>query len=408
MITNIFKWIDNQRNLVVELERELCKRPAISPGSGGEGELEKTVFLQNWLVSHGITALARYDAPDPRAKGGIRPNLVATLPGRSGGGALWLIAHIDVVPPGEAALWESDPWTLVEKNGRLIGRGVEDNQQGLCAAVLAALALAANGAKPERVTHILFAADEECGSVYGIEWLLAHKPELFSKDDWALVPDSGSSDGLAIEVAEKNMLWVRFRTIGKQAHASRPDQGINAHLAGAELALALHTQLHEFFDKHDMLFEPPYSTFQITKKEANVPNINTIPGDDVFYVDMRILPCYTNSEVLSKIDAIVHAVELKHNVRIQTSAAQAHESRPTSTGVPLVTELSRHIQTVYGGTARPVGIGGGTVAAFLRNAGMDAVVWSRLDDTAHQPNEYALLDNIIGDAKVMAALMLGG
>jgi succinyl-diaminopimelate desuccinylase len=39
---------------------------------------------------------------------------------------------------------------------------------------------------------------------------------------------------------------------------------------------------------------------------------------------------------------------------------------------------------------------------------MDAVVWSRLDDTAHQPNEYALLDNIIGDAKVMAALMLGG
>jgi succinyl-diaminopimelate desuccinylase len=46
------------------------------------------------------------------------------------------------------------------------------------------------------------------------------------------------------------------------------------------------------------------------------------------------------------------------------------------------------------------------VGAYLRNAGIDSVVWSRLDESAHQPNEYAVIDNIIGDAKVMALLML--
>jgi succinyl-diaminopimelate desuccinylase len=53
-----------------------------------------------------------------------------------------------------------------------------------------------------------------------------------------------------------------------------------------------------------------------------------------------------------------------------------------------------------------MGFGGGTVAAYLRNIGIDSAVWSRLSDSAHQPDEYALLENILGDAKVMALLAL--
>jgi len=56
--------------------------------------------------------------------------------------------------------------------------------------------------------------------------------------------------------------------------------------------------------------------------------------------------------------------------------------------------------------AKPIGIGGGTVGAYLRNQGFDCVVWARLDETAHQPNESAALANIIGDAKVFVSLML--
>jgi succinyl-diaminopimelate desuccinylase len=45
------------------------------------------------------------------------------------------------------------------------------------------------------------------------------------------------------------------------------------------------------------------------------------------------------------------------------------------------------------------------VGAYLRNAGFDCVVWCRIEETAHQPNERASLDNLVGDARVMAELM---
>jgi succinyl-diaminopimelate desuccinylase len=404
----------------VELEAELTKRPAVSPESGGEGELDKCLFLETWLKARGITQLERYDAPDERAKGGVRPNLIATIPGGAGAdNCLWIISHLDVVPPGELSLWKTDPWTAVEADGeasegpleyrpglRLIGRGVEDNQQGLCSSVLAALALLNAGLKPRRTLKLLFAADEETGSAFGMGWLLENHGGLFQKGDIALIPDSGDPKGETIEIAEKNLIWARFATKGAQAHGSRPDQGINARLAGADLALRLHYGLSEKFSERDSLFEPDYSTFQPTKQEANVPNINTIPGEDAFCMDMRILPRYAIKTALAEIDRIMGEVAARHKVTISYSLAQSSESPATPAHAPLVKSLSAAIGEVYGIPTRPVGIGGGTVAAYLRRAGIDCAVWARLGDCAHQPNEYALVENILGDAKVMALLAL--
>jgi succinyl-diaminopimelate desuccinylase len=414
MKEKIFKWIDDSVPLAVELQGELTRRPAVSPDSGGEGELEKCEFLEGWLKAHGITQLERFDAPDKNAKGGVRPNLVATIPGKGNAadGRLWIMSHLDVVPPGEASHWESDPWTMVEtKEGplghRVIGRGVEDNQQGLVSSVLAALALVKQGLQPCRDVKLLFVADEEMGNDFGIAWLLEKHGNLFQKNDTALVPDWGDTKGQGIEVAEKNMIWVRFTTTGKQTHGSRPDLGANAFLAGSDLALRLHQRLSEKFNGTDSLFEPEYSTFQPTKKEANVPNINTIPGGDVFYIDMRVLPRYSIKEVLNEINIIKEEVAAKHKVAIDCSVVQSNESPATSAEAPFIKFLSLAIKDVYGETARPIGIGGGTVASFLRKIGIDSAVWARLSGTAHQPNEYALVKDIIGDAKVMALLMWG-
>jgi succinyl-diaminopimelate desuccinylase len=407
MKEKIFSFIDNSAELAVELETELCKRPAISPDSGGEGELDKCEFLEGWLKSRGITRLERFDAPDPRAKGGVRPSLAATIPGKDSGesGRFWIMSHLDVVPPGEMALWNSDPWKVIRDGRRIIGRGVEDNQQGLCASILAALAFVKQGLVPFRTVKLLFAADEENGSSFGIDWILNNHPGLFQKNDLVLIPDSGESTGSSIEIAEKNLFWAKFTTKGTQAHGSRPDQGANAFLAGSDLALRLHYGLSEKFGGRDPLFEPDYSTFQPTKKEANVPNINTVPGEDVFYYDMRILPRYTIDEVLKEADRIRAGVEAAHGVRINCDIVQRKESKATSPDAFLVKLLSKSIEEVYQVKTKPIGIGGGTVGAFLRNAGIDSAVWARIDNTAHQPNEYALLDNILGDAKVMALIM---
>ena len=412
MKENIFSWIGKAADLAIELETELTRRPAIAPDSGGEGELDKCLFLEGWLRDHGINCLERFDAPDARAKGGIRPNLVATVEGSDKNlSRLWIMSHLDVVPPGDLSMWSNDPWTAVVADNspagiKIMGRGTEENQQGLVSSVLCALAFIAQGIKPDRTLKLLFAADEEMGSAYGIDWLINNHRELFAQDDMVLIPDSGDSQGQGIEVAEKNLLWPRFVTKGKQTHGSRPDQGINAHLAGSELVIRLHYELTDKFSGRDPLFEPDYSTFQPTKKEANVPNINTIPGEDVFCMDMRVLPQYPAQAVINEIDRIKAEVEEEYAVSIEYSFVQKKESPATSVDAPLVKLLSGAIQEVYAVQAKPIGIGGGTVGAYLRGIGIDCAVWARINDTAHQPDEYALLGNIIGDAKVFGRCCL--
>ncbi len=389
---------------MIELETLLTGCPALAPESGGQGELKKVEVLEDWLKRNGITRLERFDAPDSRVESGIRPNLVATIPGADDTCRVWVMSHTDIVPAGELSLWNTDPWTVVENNGRLYGRGVEDNQQGLVSGVFAALSLIKNGITPAHTVKLLFVADEEVGSEYGIQYLLKTQ-NLFRPEDLIIIPDGGDTVGATIEVAEKNLLWLRICVKGKQTHGSRPDEGINAALAGYDLALRLH-ELESVFNRRNELFSPPYSTFQPTKKEANVPNINTIPGEDVFYMDCRILPCYSLDEVRGEVRRCVSEVEQKYGVSISWEEPQSVESPATPEDAPVVNKLAAAVKAVSGVSARPVGIGGGTVGAYLRKAGFQAVVWSRMDETAHQPNEYTVINNIIHDAQVLAYIMM--
>jgi len=410
MKEKIFNWLDESTDIVINLETGLTMYPAVSPESGGEGELDKCLFLENWLRSHKITQIERYDAPDKRAKGEVRPNLVATIEGNNNDNRLWVLSHMDVVPPGEEKLWQSNPWTCVKTDSpqgiKLTGRGVEDNQQGIVSSILASLAFVKLGIKPERTIKLLFASDEEVGSVYGIEWLVKNHSGLFKKSDMVLVPDGGDIKGEYIEIAEKNIMWMRFATSGKQAHASMPDLGANAFIAGSDLAVRLYNELSSKFSERDPLFDPDYSTFQPTKKEANVPNINTIPGEDVFYMDMRVLPRYCPDVILAEVDKIKTEIEKKYRVTVNYTLPQKMVSKPTDVNAPIVRLLTKAAGAVYNIKTRPVGIGGGTMAASLRNIGIDCAVWTKTDETLHQPNEYALVNNIIGDAKVIALLAI--
>ena len=398
------KRIASSKAEIVELETLLTSHPALAPESGGDGELEKVIALEGWLKSQGFTQFQRFDAPDSRVSSGIRPNLVVTIPGKDDSFSVWFMAHTDVVPVGELSLWHTDPWKVIEKDGRLYGRGVEDNQQGLVASTVAALALLREGITPPHTVKLLFVADEEVGSTYGIKYLLKEH-NLFKKDDIILIPDGGDSQGATIEVAEKNLMWLQFTVKGKQTHGSRPDEGINATLAGYDLALRVHG-LETVFDKRDALFDPPYSTFQPTKKEANVPNINTIPGEDVLCMDCRILPCYTLDQVRVELRRCVKEVEDKYGVKVEWTEPQTAESPATPVDAPVARRLAEAVKAVTGVDTRFIGIGGGTVGAELRVKGFNAVVWSKLDETAHQPNEYTIIDNLISDSQVMAYMML--
>lgn len=401
-MTDVKTFMNENRALAIELEKLLTSVKAMAPQSGGDGESEKCAALKKWLSDHGFDHLEQFNAPDSRVSSGFRPNLVATIPGRSDEYTVWSIAHMDVVPTGDLKLWNTNPWECVEKDGILYGRGVEDNQQGLVSGVLAALYYIQNKIKPSHTIKLLFAADEECGSDYGMIWLL-NNTKIFKKEDLILIPDGGDSKGETIEIAEKNLMWLKVRVLGKQTHGSRPDSGANACLAASDLALRING-LEKVFDKRDSLFEPPYSTFQPTMRFKNVDGINIIPGEDISCFDCRILPCYTLKEVQSKVDEICKEVSEKYGVKIDYELPQHSESPATPSDAPVVKKLAAALKKVHGIDAKCIGIGGGTVAAELRRLGIDAAVWSTLDDQAHQPNEYCKVDNLLADAMTLVEL----
>ncbi len=389
---------------MVELQRELVQRVAVGPDEGGPGEGEKAAYLSGLLRSWGLT-VTNYPAPDPRVAEGSRPNLVAFLPGKSAE-KVWVLSHLDVVPPGDLTLWDSDPFVLRVEGERLYGRGTEDNHHGIVTSLMAVRALLDLHLTPPRTVALALVADEETGSGRGLEFLLREHGELFSPDDLIIVPDAGNPEGTMIEVAEKSMLWLKLTVKGKQCHASRPELGNNTLRATAHIIVALEALAREF-PGQDPLFRPPQSTFEPTKKEANVPNINTIPGRDVFYLDCRVLPEYDLARVKERVLAIAREAGQPFGVTVEMEAVQDLPSAPaTDPGAPVVQALTRAVREVYGREAAPQGIGGGTVAAFFRQRRLPAAVWMTVSQTAHQPNEFCLLSNLVGDAKVLAHVFL--
>ena len=401
----VFKEIERMRNEMTETLMELVRVPAIAPQSGGDGESKRAEKLVQILETMGFTELRHVDADDERVPSRKRPNLIAYLNGETKE-RLWIITHLDVVPPGEETLWTvTKPFDPIVKDGKIYGRGTEDNLQEMIASIYAAKALKNMGIKPKRTVALCFVADEENGSKFGIQYLIGQ--HLFEKNDLVVVPDGGNGDGSFIEIAEKSSLWLKISTFGKQTHASRPSDGLNANRVGMEFALALDKMLHEKYPARDDYFEPPESTFEPTKKEKNVDAVNIVPGEDFTYFDCRILPRFDVEEVLKEINILAVVFEKKTGARITIEVvSKTVAPQPTDANAKIVTMLREAVETIRGIKAKVGGIGGGTCAAYFRRVGIPAVVWSTADEMAHQPNEYARIDNMVNDAKIFAQLAM--
>ncbi len=402
----LFEEIENSKTEMVETLMALVRIPAVGPENGGEGESKKAQKVAQLLGEVGFDEIQRIDAEDPRVPGGSRPNFVAYIRGDIDQ-KIWIITHMDVVPAGDSDLWTvAQPFEPILKDNRVYGRGAEDNGQSLVASVYAVKAIKRSGLKPKRTVALAIVSDEEQGNTMGIQHLI--KNGIFKKDDLILVPDGGSEDGSFIEVAEKSILWFKLHTIGKQSHASLPNKGINAHRIGMQVSLALDSMLHEKYALKDEKYDVPESTFEITKKDRNVEAVNIIPGEDTIYFDCRILPDYDVDGVLSEIMKVITIVEKNTGAKINLEVLQKQVSKDSkSADSDIVTHLKNALKEARGIDTRVGGLGGGTCAAFFRKAGFPAVVWSTVDEVAHQSNEYSKVQNMVDDAKIFALLALG-
>jgi succinyl-diaminopimelate desuccinylase len=101
LLAKISEKIAGYENEMVEFSKTLIGIPAISPKEGGKGESQKAAYIENILRQWGFDDITHFDAPDETALGGKRPNFVVRMKGKDSSRTLWLVAHMDIVPPGD-------------------------------------------------------------------------------------------------------------------------------------------------------------------------------------------------------------------------------------------------------------------------------------------------------------------
>ena len=275
---------ENRDGLTSLLSGLIAAQSVNPPGS----ENNPAQVAASFLSQHSIP-FQKYE----RAPG--RTNLVASL--GSGAPVLGVICHLDTVPPGQG--WEGDPFAAAVRDGKLYGRGSCDNKGQMAAVLMLARFLKDNGL-PERGTfQIILAADEECGSRLGMEYLLA---ERIIKPDVAIVPDT-PNHMKNIVISEKGVVFLRLHARGLQAHGSTPAKGKNAIMR--MLRLLQEASGIDFKAPEHPLHSPP--SVNIGKiKGGDAPNM--VPAWCEADIDIRYVPGMTCGQVLARIDEVINKV----------------------------------------------------------------------------------------------------
>src|SRR5215207_10542911 len=184
-------------------------------------------LLRDYLVRHGIECELIARVPG-------RANLVARVPGTSGGPSLALTGHTDVVP-ADARDWRRPPFGAeIDGEGYLWGRGAVDMKSQTATNAVALATLAREGFRPRGDLILIAQADEEDGTeAVGMQWLVEARPDL--RVDYAVdegggerIPLAGGGTAVTIGVAEKACLPVLVTALGEAGHASRPHLAANA------------------------------------------------------------------------------------------------------------------------------------------------------------------------------------
>ncbi len=385
---------------MVALQERLIATPAVGPDNAGPGEWAKAQLVKD-CIAPWVDAITECHAPDSRVAGGVRPNFFATMRGARHDRCVWFLVHLDVVSPGNASAWNTPPFQAVVKDGKIFGRGAEDNHQGLCSSLFAAKAFREAGITPPCDIGLAIVSDEETGSAYGLEYALKHH-NPFRPSDIVIVPDGGPPSGDQLEIAEKGGMWVKFTVEGKTAHASLPEFGINAQRVAGHLLVALDALYTRFPERSDV-FAPPTSTFEPTTSYGNDVSVNVVPGTASFVFDCRLLPNVKSDQVLRTMRELAQPVEQRFGARVAIDVIRQTESAPaTPPDSAVVRLLSSAVQAINQVPPRLIGFGGGTIAKFVRSLGVPAVVYSKTEEVLHTANEYCVIDNMVSDAKVLA------
>ena len=246
-----------------------------------------------------------------------RPNILGEV--GHGSPSIAILCHMDVVPPGRN--WKSDPFKPKVKNGRLYGRGACDDK-GPYAASWAAVKAVLKKDKLKGKIILGAVADEERGSKEGIKLLLDRKK---LDCDFCFIPDGGKMNEAVI--GEKGMLWLKFASIGKGAHGSNPEKGVNAITRMIEFLLNVtKLKINKTIDRH---FTP--MTINLGEiKGGEAPNM--VASYCEATVDIRYPLGIKKEDIIEKIKSLMNSFNRNAEITVLKDGDECVSITPQSIG----------------------------------------------------------------------------
>jgi acetylornithine deacetylase len=359
---------------LIALLAELVAINSINPTlSGGPGEKEIAAFIRRHLTRLGFEA-------ETREVSGGRANVAALIRGREKRPALILNGHIDTV--GVEGM--EAPFTLRQEGDRLYGRGAYDMKGGV--AVMLALAETWSQNPPGRDVWLTFSADEEDRSLGTEELIGRWLPGLVSAPGGAVFLEPTEEN---IGVAHKGFTWFEIEVLGRAAHGSRPEQGIDAILPlGAALAELERIRSELSARRPDPLLGHASlhggmidggSAWSVIPAEARLQwERRTLPEED---------PGLVAAE-LGRVAAAVACVPGGHRVEKRLVF-----SRPPYR-TPADAEILASLKRAAPGS-RPVGVSFWADSALMGLAGIPSVLFGPIGHGAHAVDEWVSAGSLV-------------
>ncbi len=363
----------------VEMLRRLIAFPTVSRDSN----LELIHFIRDTLKPFGADVRLTHD------DGKRKANLFATL-GARGEPGIVLSGHTDVVPT-EGQAWDTDPFKMVEKDGRLYGRGACD-MKGFIACVLALVPeFMERGLKTP--LHLAFSYDEEVGCL-GVGRLIADMMRSGVRPNACVV---GEPTGMHPVIAHKGKKGYRCTVRGLAGHSAYAPHGVNAVEYAAEAVAFLKAMARRHRDQgpYDRGFDVAHTTVHTGVLRGGTA-LNVIPHECVFDFEFRHLPGDDPEALLreftdyvrKKLEPEMRAVHPPAGFTIEPlSDIPMLDTGSESEVVALAQELA--------GSGEIGKVSFATEGSQFQRAGIPTVVCGPGSIAqAHKPNEYVTLDQI--------------
>ena len=355
--------MDPAISLLRELVAVNSVNPTLVPGAPGEAAMADAVASA--LRRAGLDVSVEIVADG-------RPNVVGVLDGRAKGRSIMLCGHTDTV--GVAGM--GDPFTPIERDGRLYGRGAQDMKGGVAAMVAAAAQIAQRGLASGRLI-VAAVVDEEHSSI-GADALVKKW-----RADAGVVTEPTD---LAIAVGHKGFAWVEVIVAGRAAHGSRPKEGEDAILRLGRVLTRL-----EALDR-TLQAQAPHPLVGTGSLHASFVaggrELSSYPDRATLQMERRILPGDPESIAVTEVRGII--VALAREDPTFRASASAMFSRPAYE-LPPDHDLPRALAAAAaraGIDARITGASFWTDAAVLGHAGIPSILFGPGGAGLHSTEEY--------------------